>query len=101
MSCAKEAIPPRMHRQENWENQKRGQDRDTPDAVNVLHPTNLLFVLVLVQGRGAKMTPPLKQHGIADQLEPRGEFQTGLLEHSLQLISRHIGGVADLVGARV
>ena len=47
------------------------------------------------------MAPPLKQHGVADQLEPWGEFQTGLLEHALQFISRNVGGVANLVRAGV
>lgn len=44
------------------------------------------------------MAPPLEQHRVADELEPRGELEVGLLEHLLQLIGGDVAGVADLVG---
>lgn len=56
-------------------------------ASDLLHSTNVLLVLVLIQGRRTKVAPPLEQHGVADKLEPGGEFQPGLLEHCLKLIS--------------
>lgn len=32
------------------------------------------------------MTPPLEEHGVANELEPRRELHAGLRKHLLQLI---------------
>lgn len=50
------------------------------------HPADFRLALVLVQSRGAQVAPPLEQHRVADQLEPRRKLQSWLLEHLLQLI---------------
>lgn len=63
------------------------------------HPADLLLALVLVKGRGAEVAPPLKQHGVANQLEPWRELQIGLLEHLLQLIGGDVASVPHLVRA--
>lgn len=47
------------------------------------------------------MAPPFKQHRVADELEPRSKFQARLLEHFLQLISRHVASIPHLIGARL
>lgn len=47
------------------------------------------------------MAPPFEQHRVADQLEPRRELQSWLLEHLLQLVRRHIPRVAHFVGVHV
>lgn len=43
------------------------------------------------------MAPPLEEHRVADQLEPRGKFQIGLVKHLLQLVGRDVSGVAHFV----
>ena len=43
------------------------------------------------------MLPPLEEHGLADELEPRGKLQRGILKHLLELISRHVLGSLDFV----
>jgi hypothetical protein len=47
------------------------------------------------------MTPPLEEHGLADQLEPRCELERLILEHSLQLILGDKGTVTDFIGVDV
>lgn len=47
------------------------------------------------------MAPPLEKHRIADQLEPRRELQSRLLEHLLQLVRRHVPRVAHFVGVDI
>lgn len=54
--------------------------------VDISHPADLCFALVLVEGRGTQVAPPFKQHRIADELEPRSKFQAGLFKHGLQLV---------------
>lgn len=61
------------------------------------HAANLGFAFVLIQGRGTQMTPPLEQHRVANQLEPRCEGEVGLLEHGLQVLCRNVFGVPHLV----
>lgn len=73
------------------------QQRSMYSSLIYLHPTNLLLPLVLVQSRGAQVAPPFKQHRVANELEPRRELQTGLLEHRLQVLGRHEPGVADFI----
>ncbi len=43
------------------------------------------------------MLPPLEKHGLADELEPRGKLQRGILKHLLELISGHVLGGLDFV----
>lgn len=43
------------------------------------------------------MTPPLEQHRVADELEPRCEFQARLFKHGLQLVGGNIAGIPDFV----
>ena len=43
------------------------------------------------------MIPPLEQHRVADQLEPRCKFQLTILEHGLQFVLRHITCVLHFV----
>ena len=47
------------------------------------------------------MAPPLEQHRVADELEPRRELQARLLEHLLQLVGRHVSRIADFVEVHV
>lgn len=61
------------------------------------HAPDLLLFLELVECRGAKVAPPLEQHGLADELEPGREFQVGLPEHLLELVGGDVFGVAHLV----
>ena len=49
------------------------------------HPPNLLLVLVLLQAR-IEMLPPLKQHRVADELEPRRKLEAGILKELLELL---------------
>lgn len=42
-------------------------------------------------------SPPLKEHGLADELEPRGELERRVLEHFLELLGRNPTCVADFV----
>lgn len=66
-----------------------------------LHASNLRLALELVERWGVEMAPPLEQHGVADELEPRRELQVWPLEHRLQLGGRNIRGVTDFVGVNV
>ena len=43
------------------------------------------------------MLPPLKEHGLADQLEPGRELQTLILEHPLQLRLRHVACIFHFI----
>lgn len=62
------------------------------------HPPNLLLVLVLLQAR-IEMVPPLKEHRVADELEPRRELEAGVLKLLLELLGRDVLGRLDLVRA--
>lgn len=66
-----------------------------------LHASNLRLALELGERWGVEMAPPLEQHGVADELEPRRELQVWPLEHRLQLGGRNIRGVTDFVGVNV
>ena len=52
-----------------------------------LHATNLLLVHVLVEAR-VEVLPPVEEHRVADELEPGGELEGGILEHLLQAVGR-------------
>lgn len=85
-----------MHRGEQNEkgvSMVKGEDK------SISHPTDLSFTLILVKCGGTQVTPPLKQHRVADELEPGSEFQAGLLKHGLQLIGRHVAGIPHFIGA--
>lgn len=45
------------------------------------------------------MVPPLKEHRVADELEPRRELEAGILELLLELLGRDVLGRLDLVRA--
>lgn len=45
------------------------------------------------------MIPPLKQHRVANQLEPGREDQARIVEHDVQLVLRHPARVTDFVCA--
>lgn len=62
-----------------------------------LHPADPLLALILIQTRRSKMAPPLEEHRVADEFKPRGEFQTGLVKHLLQLVGRHVSRVSHLI----
>ena len=62
------------------------------------HPPNLLLVLVLLQAR-IEMVPPLKEHRVADELEPRCELEAWVLKLLLELFGRDVLGCLDLVRA--
>jgi hypothetical protein len=47
------------------------------------------------------VTPPLEQHGIADQLEPRGELEIGLSKHLPEFVRSDISGILDFPGVQV
>lgn len=70
------------------------------DFVVSQHAPNLLLVGVILQAR-VEMLPPLKQHRVADELEPGGELQSGVGEELLELVRRNVLGGLDLVGAGI
>lgn len=60
------------------------------------HPPDLRLALVLLQ-TAVQVIPPLKQHALANELEPRRELVRLVLEHCLQLVCRDVLRVAHLV----
>lgn len=44
------------------------------------------------------MAPPLKQHSVADQFEPRSEFELGVGKHALEFFGGDVFGILDFVG---
>ena len=65
-----------------------------------LHPPNLCLAQVLLEA-GVEVAPPLEEHRLADQLEPRCELERFVLEHGLQLVLSNEGAIASLVGVDV
>lgn len=65
-----------------------------------LHPPNLCLAQVLLEA-GVEVAPPLEEHCLADQLEPRCELERLVLEHGLQLVLSNEGAIASLVGVDV
>lgn len=63
------------------------------------HSSDLGLILVLCQTR-IEVLPPLKEKGVAYQLEPRGELERGVLEHGLQFVSRYVFRISDFVLVR-
>lgn len=61
-----------------------------------LHASNLLLVHVLLQAR-VEALPPVEEHRVADELEPRGENQLGIVELLLQALRGNVLCVPDLV----
>ena len=61
-----------------------------------LHSANLLLVLILLQS-SVQVLPPLKQHGVTDELEPRSEDKLGVVKHGLELVSGDVAGITDLI----
>ena len=49
-----------------------------------LHSSDIFLANVFVQSR-VQVIPPFEQHGVTDQLEPRGKLQRIVLEHRPQL----------------
>lgn len=66
-----------------------------------LHPSNARLPLVLVQRRRTELAPPLEQHRIADEFEPRREDKPGLLEHLLQFLPGNVFRIAHFVGVDI
>ena len=56
---------------------------------------------MLLQITSIQALPPLEEHGLADELEPRGELERRVLEELLELVGIDVFGVANLVGAGV
>jgi hypothetical protein len=44
------------------------------------------------------MAPPFEQHSVANQFEPRGEFESGVGEHALEFFGGDVFGILDFVG---
>lgn len=70
--------------------------RGIPKSFAASHASDFLFVHVLVQ-TAVEMLPPLKEHGIADQLKPGGKFETRVIETILQVFRANIFCGLDLV----
>lgn len=66
-----------------------------------LHPSNARLPLVLVQRRRTELAPPLEQHRVADELEPRCEDEPGLLEHLLQFLLGNVFRIAHFIGVDI
>ena len=64
------------------------------------HSSDLLLVHVLLQAL-VKVLPPFEQQRIADELEPRCEFQCRIVEHRLQSIGINVASVAYFVEIRL
>lgn len=47
------------------------------------------------------MSPPFKEHSIADKFEPRGEFESGVGKHALQFFGAHVFGILDFIRVRM
>lgn len=61
-----------------------------------LHAADLLLVKVFVETR-VKVSPPLKQHGVANKLKPGSELELGVLELGLERLGSDVLGGLDLV----
>lgn len=61
-----------------------------------LHAPDVLLVQVLIEA-GVEVRPPLKQHRLANKLEPGRELEARVFEELLKLIGRNVLGVANLV----
>jgi hypothetical protein len=65
-----------------------------------LHPPDLCLTQVLLEAR-VEVAPPLEEHCLADQFEPRCELERLVLEHGLQLVLGNERAVTDFVGVDV
>jgi len=63
---------------------------------DISHAPDLLLVLELFEAR-FEVRPPLEQHRLADELEPRSELERRVLEQLLELLGRYISRGLDLV----
>jgi hypothetical protein len=61
-----------------------------------LHASDLLLVQVLAKTR-VKVLPPLKEHRVTDELEPRSENQAWVIELLLEALGSDVLGISDLV----
>ena len=43
------------------------------------------------------MVPPLEQQRVADEFEPGGKLESGIIEKLLESVCRHIFGVLDFI----
>lgn len=64
------------------------------------HATDLLLVGILLQAC-VEVLPPLKQHRVADELEPGGELEGRVLELLLQLLRADILGRLNFIDVGV
>lgn len=67
-----------------------------PPEARGSHAPDLLLVQIGVQAR-VEMRPPLKQHRIANQLEPGRELERWVVELLLQVIGRDVLSGLDFV----
>ena len=65
-----------------------------------LHPPNLCVSYEFLGLVCAQAAPPFEQHRIADQLEPRGELETGLGKHLSKFVRRDISSILDFSRVR-
>lgn len=61
-----------------------------------LHSSNRALVLILLK-TCVKMRPPLKEQGVADELEPRCKKQACVVEHGLELVGGDVLDVTSLI----
>lgn len=64
------------------------------------HASDLLLVLVGFQAR-VEVRPPLKQHGVADELEPWCELECRVVKLLLKRLRCHVLRRLGLVGVHV
>jgi hypothetical protein len=62
----------------------------------LLHTSDLLLVQVLVEAR-VEVLPPLEEHRVTDELEPRSENQARIIELLLETFGSNVLGISDLV----
>lgn len=62
------------------------------------HPTNVLLTQVFIQAL-VEVIPPLEQHRLANELEPRCKLQRRIVKHGLQVLLCDVSRILHLVRA--
>jgi len=84
----------------HWYHHPHPTRLDQTDKPGVyLHAPNGLLILVSLEV--VEVGPPLEEHGLADELEPRSEAEALILEHGLELFRGDVFAVFGLVGVDV
>lgn len=65
-----------------------------------LHAANVLLIQVLVE-TSVEVLPPLKEHGVANKLEPGCELELGVFEQLLELLGADVLRGLDFVGVGI